>query len=365
MLERVEQGIGEPGDDGVSAALAQFRSSWHDLANNPSNDAARSQVLARAATLASAFAAQSRNIDAEAGDQRFQLLSVVSEVNSVASGLADTNRAIAAGNLNGNDVGVLLDSRDQLALRLSQLTGATATVRSDGGADVMLGGVSLVSGKDAGTLTITSGVTPDGQADGSPVSLAVVNGGVSSGLSGPIGGQGGGVIELLNTTLPGYRNDLDAVARDLADAVNAQHGSGFDAAGNPGTDFFAYDPTAAASSLSVALTDPDRVAASSVAGGGRDSGNADLLAAAGSAEGRYQQLVSGFGTTVQSARRASANQQALTNQFDNAREQLAGVNLDEEMVNMMSAQRAYEAAARVLTTLDSVMDTLINRTGLR
>ena len=43
---------------------------------------------------------------------------------------------------------------------------------------------------------------------------------------------------------------------------------------------------------------------------------------------------------------------------------LAGVNLDEETVNMLAAQHAYEAAARVMTTLDSVLDTLINRTGL-
>ncbi len=364
VLERVEQGIGEPGDNGVSAALAQFRSSWHDLANNPANGAARSQVLARGATLAGALATQSRNIDSEAGAQRVGLLSAVDEVNSLAGSLADTNRAIAVGNLNGTDVGVLLDSRDMLTLRLSELTGSTATIRTDGGADVTVRGVSLVSGKDAGTLTITSGVTPSGGADGSPVSFSIVNAGVPTAVVGTLGGEAGAVVELLDTTLPGYRAGLDAVARELADTVNTAHQSGYDSAGNPGAAFFSYDPTAAASTLAVALTDPAQVAASSVPGGGLDSGNADRIGAAGSAEGRYQQLVSGFGTTVLSARRASANQQALTNQFDSAREQLAGVNLDEEMVNMMSAQRAYEAAARVLNTLDSVMDTLINRTGL-
>ena len=65
------------------------------------------------------------------------------------------------------------------------------------------------------------------------------------------------------------------------------------------------------------------------------------------------------------SRRRAANQQVLTSQVDGAREQLAGVNLDEEMVNMLAAQRAYEAASRVMTTVDSVLDTLINRTGVR
>lgn len=62
--------------------------------------------------------------------------------------------------------------------------------------------------------------------------------------------------------------------------------------------------------------------------------------------------------------RLATTQQLLTAQVDSAREQLSGVNLDEEMVSMLSAQRSYEAAARVMTVVDSVLDTLINRTGL-
>ena len=64
------------------------------------------------------------------------------------------------------------------------------------------------------------------------------------------------------------------------------------------------------------------------------------------------------------SRRRAANQQVVTGQVDNAKEQLSGISLDEEMVNMLSAQRAYEAASRVMTTVDSMLDTLINRTGL-
>ena len=81
-------------------------------------------------------------------------------------------------------------------------------------------------------------------------------------------------------------------------------------------------------------------------------------------EDSYQRLINGFGTEVASVKRLTANQQVLTGQVDNSREQLSGVNLDEEMVSMLSSQRAYEAASRVMTTLDSVLDTLINRTGL-
>jgi len=88
------------------------------------------------------------------------------------------------------------------------------------------------------------------------------------------------------------------------------------------------------------------------------------MASATGVEESYQRLVNGFGTEVASVRRLAANQQVLTSQVDGSREQLSGVDLDEETVSMLSAQRAYEAASRVMSTIDSVLDTLINRTGL-
>ena len=78
----------------------------------------------------------------------------------------------------------------------------------------------------------------------------------------------------------------------------------------------------------------------------------------------YRNLVTGFGVTVSSARQTAANQSVLTAQVDASRESLSGINIDEEMVNLLAAQRGYEGASRVLTTMDSMLDTLINRTGL-
>ena len=60
----------------------------------------------------------------------------------------------------------------------------------------------------------------------------------------------------------------------------------------------------------------------------------------------------------------AATQQLLTTQVDSSREQLTGINLDEETVNLLTAQRSYEAASKVMSVLDSVLDTLINRTGV-
>jgi flagellar hook-associated protein 1 FlgK len=364
VLERVESGIGEPGDNGVAAAIADFRSSWHDLANNPGSDAARSQVLGRAATLADAIRIQSRNIDAESGDLRVRANADVAEVNTVASDLAATNRSIAVASLNGDDAGVLLDKRDQLAMRLSELTGAKTTQRADGGFDVTLNGVPLVTGANAGTLQVSSGITPTGGSDGNPITYAITDTSGTTAVPSGMTGELGGVTDLLTTTLPAYSAGLGAVAKQLADDVNTQHQAGYDAAGNPGQPFFSYDPADPAGTIAVALTASSQVAASSVPGGVLDAGNATALATATGVEESYQRLINGFGTEVASVKRLAANQQVLTGQVDGSREQLSGVNLDEEMVSMMSSQHAYEAAARVMTTVDSVLDTLINRTGL-
>jgi flagellar hook-associated protein 1 FlgK len=364
-LERVEGGLGEPGDAGVGAALADFRSAWHELANNPVSSAARAQVLSDGRAVVDALKTQARNVEAEAGDLRFHVVADVSEVNALARGLADANSGIAAGTLNGSDVGLLLDTRDQLTLRLAELTGAKATIRADGGADVSVNGVPLVSGNQADLLEVASGITATGESDGGPVTFAITGASGTTPVPAGLGGEVGAITDLLTTTLPAYVAGLEAVATELAAKVNSQHQQGADRAGAAGGPFFSYDPSDVMGTLAVAITDPDLVAASSVPGSANlDAGNAAALATAGGVEDSYQRLVTGFGTEVIESRRRAANQQVVTGQVDDAKDQLAGVNLDEEMVNMLSAQRAYEAAARVMTTVDSVLDTLINRTGL-
>ena len=364
VLERVETGFGEPGDQGVSAAMSTFRTSWHDLANAPSSTATRASVLTAAGTLVDSINAQAHNISTEQSEQRQNLLSTVSEINTLAGDLANANKAIANANMNGSDPNVLLDQRDQIALRLSELTGGVGTIRSDGGMDMSVNGVALVSGQNAGTFEIAAGVTPTGGADGNPVSFQITDTSGTTAVSGGMKGEAGAITDLLNVTLPDYLADLGAVAKSLADTVNAQHQAGFDKAGVAGGALFTYNAADPASTLAVAFTDPDLLAASSLAGGVVDGGNADTLAGLTSFEGDYQRLVSTFGTQVASSARQAASQLTLTNQVDGSREQLSGVSIDEEMVSIMQGQRAYEAASRVMTTLDDVLDTLINRMGV-
>jgi flagellar hook-associated protein 1 FlgK len=222
-----------------------------------------------------------------------------------------------------------------------------------------------VTGGFASRVEVASGVTASADADGSPVTFRIVSpDGTATAV--PAGGSGelGAVTDLLDQTIPGYLAGLGEVAETLADTVNTVHQGGYDAAGAAGGPFFSYDPTDPAGSLAVAVADNAHIAASGVPGGVVDGTVADALAELDDTETAYQQLVNGLGTTVASGRRLQMNQSMVTNQVDGSRDQLAGVNLDEEMLSMVQYQRGYEAAARVLTTIDAMLDTLINRTGL-
>ncbi|HCB03997.1 MAG TPA: flagellar hook-associated protein FlgK [Nocardioides sp.] len=364
VLDRVEGAIGEPGDTGVSAALADFRNAWQDLQSHPESAAARSQVLAAGQSVADALRVQASNIQGEMSDQRGHVLDLVAEINVTAQDLAAVNQNIADAAAAGLDTNDLADQRDLLALKLADLTGGDAKLGANGVMNVTVAGVPLVTGKDASTLAVASGIAADGSADGAPLvfSLTGPSGTATLGAA-SLKGELGGTSELLTGTLPDYLSGLDSVARQLADTVNALHTTGYDANGAAGQPFFSYDPTGAASSLTVAITDPNGVVSSAQAGT-LDTSIAEALGDLSVADDAYQRLVNGFATQVASSKRASTNQALLTSQVDGAREQQVGVNFDEETVNLLAAQRAYEAAARVMTTMDSVLDTLINRTGV-
>lgn len=365
-LTRVEGGLAEPGDSGVAAALTDFRSALQDLVNAPGSDAARSQVVSSAAVVADAFNIQARNVSDEAGDQRARALESQRQVNDLATQLAATNKTIATAKVNGTDVSTLMDSRDQMALKLAELTGATATQRTDGGMDVTVGGVSLVKGGTAGSLQITSGINSDGTADGSPVAFTVHPADGTADTAVGVDGSLGATAELLNVTLPTYLADLNGIAESFAADLNTAQVAGEDAGGTtPAKALFTFTAGDGAATLQVAAGfTPADVAAADPLVGGLDASNADKMADAITVDDDYQRLVNGFGSTVASVKRLADNQRAMSTQIDSSREQLAGVSIDEETVNMVMAQHSYEAAARVMTTVDEMLDTLINRTGM-
>src|SRR6266702_3591391 len=338
VYTEVQQAFNEPSDTGLQAQLADVWSAWHDLSNNPGDAAVRTQVLARATTLTDTLHSTHTSLGSLFTTTREQLDAYTADVNTTAGRIARLNQAIVQATNGGLPSNDLADQRDSLVMHLSEIAGATATAQSDGSTSVYLGGSSLDNG---GSVT-------------------------------PQSGQMASMAQTLNTVLPHYAATLDSVAANLAGVVNAQHTAGYDTSGNPGGQFFvaAGGGPITAANITVGITDPALVAAAATTagtGGTLDGTNADTIAnlakAVSGPDQQYRQLIADLGVAGQTADRQAGIQSSLTNAVDSARQAQSGVNLDEEMTNLITYQRAYQAAARVMNTIDAALDTLINHTG--
>jgi flagellar hook-associated protein 1 FlgK len=252
-------------------------------------------------------------------------------------------------------------------MKLADQVGATVRPGQYGTLDVVVGGMSLVSGSNANKLAVAGPVDPDLITATDKPRIVTASGNYNV----VAGGTAGGQLSTLNTIIPGYRAQLNGIAKGLADAVNAAHKTGFDRAGLPGGDVFGSSTTGpiTADSIKVLLTDPALIAASSVGPTGGiaalDNGNADKIAQLRQdVNATYRKMIVELGVQAAVAIRNQDIQAVISTQVDAARESVAGVNIDEEMTNMLSFQHAYSAAGRMVTAIDQTLDTLINRTGL-
>jgi flagellar hook-associated protein 1 FlgK len=356
----VEKIFNEPSEAGLQAQFSDFWSAFHDVANRPGDLPARSQLIQRAATTADTLRTAMDGVRALWSSARNNLDSIADEVNTTAVGIAKINQGILQAQQAGAPSNELADQRDQMVLRLSELTGATGKLRADGAVDVYIGGSALVSGSNFRQVTTGGAHRIEDQAV-SPASLTWKDNGSPVLVA---SGQAASVQETIAVTMPGVVTDLDSVAAALVNTVNTQHMQGYDLNGEQGLEMFTGTT---AGSITVAITDPAKIAASSSDTSRLDAGNADTLAALVSAtdgpDRVYRSVVVQLGVDTQAVNRRAEIQSSMTADIDSVRSSQSGVNLDEEMASLLSFQRAYEAASRVLTVVDSTLDTLINRMG--
>jgi flagellar hook-associated protein 1 FlgK len=103
--------------------------------------------------------------------------------------------------------------------------------------------------------------------------------------------------------------------------------------------------------------------------GSAGSGSSDLAAAVAALrdddaiDGAYNSFVATVGSKAREAQRQETNAQALVDAVDGRRKSVSAVSLDEEMTNMIQFQRGYQASSRAMSTIDEMLDVLINRTG--
>jgi flagellar hook-associated protein 1 FlgK len=341
-LDSAELSLAEPGDNGINAQLTKVWQSWSDLSKNPDDRAAKQAVVQQANALTdSIHSVRSQMVDAQtsAMSQYSEIAGAGGEVSKLASELAGLNKTISAFMGNGDSPNDLLDRRDLVLDKLSGFGQISVEQLATGSTNV-----SFVDGTTGTSYPIVSDKTA---AWAGPPAGGWSPGGEMGGLLGA--GKPGGTID-------GYLSDLDSFSSTLATSVNTAYGGTFLSAGTP-----AGSTIAVAASIQAAPT--------SITAGTGASGSNDLALAVSQLRGNpgidgvYKSFVSKVGSDLNESTRMQANAQVLAGSVENRRQSVAGVSMDEEMSNLVRFQRAYQASARAMSTMDEMLDHLINRTG--
>jgi flagellar hook-associated protein 1 len=370
------------GTSGVAAAFNNLLQSFSAWSTTPNDSTARQTVLSSAAALADSIRGLSESLSGTAHDLDGQISSTVNQINNVASQIQAYNHQRLSAT--ESDPGMDAQVHDALET-LSQLTDLTAVTQSDGTITVLLnGGAPLVIGDQQYLISAKTSVDqqPAPTNPNSPPTSHIVDWQGHDITAQVAGGQLGGLLDVRNRVLSSMIGDsqqagsLNQFAKGLADTVNQILQTGTvssDSGAANGTALFTYDTsdaTAAAASLSLNPTiTTDQLAP--VDSTGVANGNANLLASLGSSTstlglidgltlGQYfAQITSTAGQENQTAASNAQAQQQVLAQAKSLRDQISGVSLDEEAVSVMNFQRAYQAAAQMITVLNSLADTTL------
>lgn len=368
IMARTELVFAEPGPNGLQAGLAEFWAGWGDIANQPTDLAARAQILERSKALATAFNRSRDELATLWGSSVEQLRVTVDDVNATAARVAELNAAIERAVKSGLSPNDLADQRDLLVMHLAETVGATVRPGKAGLVDVFVGGTALVRGarSESLQLAVPTGTTvANADQPGQSVQVQWAKDGYPAMVG---GGQAGGLLDGVNRVLPATRTGIDDIAQNLVGLVNGQQAAGYDLDGLPGQPLLSWDPV---TGVGVLIADPARIAAAAEApapGPSVDGRNAlrmaELAADPAGPDQAYRSFIVAFGVETQAVNRQVSIQADITAQIDAVRDAESGVNLDEEMANMVAYQHAYSASARLLTAVDEMLETLIRGTGV-
>ena len=353
-LHAIEGLFNEPSDTGVSARLNALFNAFEELATRPDSLAARQQVLQSARALTETLRSLHRNLTTLEDQLQSRMVSTIEQANQLAQQVARLNEPIRSAYSSGGESGDLLDQRDRLGAQLSELVGARTHYNDDGSVRLFVDGQTLV--QDGAAFALSTQIDLANRAlDSTPTDIHI--------SSGQLRGLMDSVAQLQR-----YRADLNTFANALITQVNALHSTGFGLDNNTGYLFFS-GTDASNIDLHADVSDPDHIAASAVSGVPGNNGIAQALADLRNAPQAslggqsltqyYRTLIGGIGSDAQVSRNRAESQQLTVEHLYTLRESVSGVSLDEEAANLVRFQRGYQAAAKVVSTFDSLLQDLL------
>lgn len=396
-LLEIEKLLGEPSDSSFRKYMDDFFSSLDELSKNPSDYAFRQPVKESALSLTKHINETAKRLENMRKETIFSIDTKVKQINDIADQVGNLNKQIYVLELDGKSANDLRDKRELLVDELSKIVNVRVDESKDGKYRVNVGGISLVDHDYINKMEYkpkNSEYPYENRelkwADGNKVTLQ--------------SGELKGLIELVEGDgekgsyrgIPFYQKKLDEFARGFAEEINKVHigGCGYKKADTDKKLFFTKDGekrssdydkkgyseiTAMNISVSGDILEDVGYIAVAKANGEDVEDNKNILAiidlrekkdffgngmSKGTPDDFIKSILSNLAVDSMQAQRMDDTQKLIIKNIEKRRQSESGVSQDEEMTNLVKFQHSYTASARMITTLDQILDVTINRLGL-
>jgi flagellar hook-associated protein 1 FlgK len=374
-LEQLEVVINEPSDSSISASLNQFWNSLNELATRSEDSSVRAAVNENAVVFAQSLRHTHRQLIDLQGDLNEQLSVYTGKVNALAKQIAELNEVIGKVKGSKQEPNDLIDQRERLIQELSELTNITVSSDKNDRFNIAISGAVLVSGDTYAQLKVVKNTAKKGMADvvwvENDLPAAITNGEIK------------GLLETRDGDVQYYIDSLDHFTSALITKFNQVHQSGYGLDDSSHKKFFTGNDAAdidvnplMAMDLNLIAASKNTAKASQLPQGAPGNGeNARQLANVIKRDllmnnhnvtltEYYNGLIAKLGIDSEKAKATAQNQDTLINYLHDRQESVAGVSMDEELTNLIKYQNAYNASARYITTMDELLEKLINGTGV-
>ena len=408
-------------DEGFGNTINDFWSSLNELSKNPEGLETRASFVQNAVLLVSEANKISEQLCDYQENLNTKIRETINDINGIAQDIYKLNEKISLTETNGDIANDYRDQRNLLLDKLSGLVQISYKEKSNGKVEVIAEGYTLVSSESVSEMEYiqVSPMSPLIKPIWKESKRDVIN--TDKDIN-PLIGNDSGVLKSLmylrgdgeanyatsdsaikNFTIPKIQKQFDTLVHDLVTMINdiiaPQTGNdgptGLDGsrnieifsrknidrydtlgnyipedASNPST-LYTYGNIKVNSEI---LTDYNKICLSKHGDIGDNSTVEKILSSwdeerialnSGDLDlnynDYYSQFIIGIGSKGNEAIQYAQNQEVLVSQIENERDKTAGVSLDEEMTNIMKYQHAYNAAARMVTMMDGMLDTIINK----
>lgn len=361
FLRDVESIVAEPSATGINASLDSFWQAWQDLAVAPTEQATRIALVQSAAQVSSTIREASDFVTSLSANLSTQIGAQVNRINEIATEIGGLNRQIIQANAQTTNNGAipLEQRRDDLFFELSEIVDFDLSYQDGGMARITIGNYALVD--DGGARPIQMDQDDQPVWSGNGAEFKVTSGKLKA------------FMELRDETLPGIVKGLDQLARGLIENVNNIHRNGYGVDGTTGIDFFKGESSKTIDVNPILFRLPETIASAGEPNRIGDISVAQEIAQLASKpsmgngisiNGFYRTLVTQIGMKTQQAAAHSESSRIVTEHLSDRRQAISGVSMDEEVANLLSYEKAFQAGGRIINVIDEMLDQVINRMGV-